>query len=352
MFSLLQKNNVCARFVHNRSNKSTYILTRLVSFLALSSLVLLCSVLLANLDEVYGVPYPSRNTMWRTYGQVALAFREASTFFYSAVGFCIFLNTQITPIYANAMCVGTIILSYLANLAANQARAGEQFAMAPPDWLYAPETYHMQLMEEGINIYGDDNPGGGHDPGELKRRASGDHPSITYDFRKIPRPITMMSAESTGSNFEWWHIGHYPNVRNGTSHFYGGGVPGERYSTLVFGGISDDMDPEASMNMKKRVDDGVHNLVFEYSSIDPDLLVTSQFAEDERARLYFSYDLAHQIAHEEGSTFDGCFNVYDSSGPIAWGYLHATLAHTLEGLQSQDRYEYFGQCYDSLQQDA
>lgn len=110
-----------------------------------------------NMYNVQAIPLPYRATLWKAYRNITtVAFRQMTVFFHSAVGYCIWLNTQIKTVAANYLCIWITFFSYLANLAAKQAKVREQAALAPPDWLFAPETYGNQMNQDGITIYNDD----------------------------------------------------------------------------------------------------------------------------------------------------------------------------------------------------
>ena len=324
---------------YNKAMKTYQIFTFCVAFEAV----------VLGIPAVRGQGFNTLRTLWRNYGNTAIALRQAAEYFYDKIGFCIFLYTVTNQQFANVICIGAILMTYLTRVAENVERPGEQANIMPPDWVYAPETYMRNLRDEGITIYeGDiaDNVNHGHDPGELRRSIESYKDTIQYDVRKIEHASGTKSKR--GNNYEWWHIGSYPNAHNSTSHFYGGGEAGGVYDTFVFGGLLDDFDPDANTIAKKRGDDGAHNIVMEFSNTDADHMITSSFAQDWRMKLYFSYDLAHEILNTGSGSIDSCIGVYDPSGALSWGFLHLTLSNTLEGLNNQDRYENFGQCYDSV----
>lgn len=75
-----------------------------------------------NMCNIQAIPVPSRVALRTVYRSTTAAFIQATTFFYSAVGYCFGLFSQIKTVSVNYLYMGITSFSYLATLVTNDAK--------------------------------------------------------------------------------------------------------------------------------------------------------------------------------------------------------------------------------------
>lgn len=123
---------------------------------------------------------------------------------------------------------------------------------------------------------------------------------------------------------------------------------GGTYDTYVFG--LDMHTQEGKKSVHRRED--VPSLVYEFADIPAGDFGSSPLITEECLSHEITKKISEALATQPDDPIDGCYGFYDDVGWLGWMYIHLTLADGLDGLNDEDRYEHFGQCYDAAAEHA